>query len=80
MRHSKALPGTPEDQHAPAMSLYSLPLHSKREPRHFSFISYHWFFGGSMVIDDKKEPYYGLCIVKDTLREERRRIVVIDLQ
>ena len=56
MRHSKAIVGTPEDQHAPAMPLYSLPLLSKRKPRHFAFISYRWFFGGIMLIDDKKEP------------------------
>ena len=36
--------------------LYSLPLCSKREPRHFTIISNRWFSGGSMVIDDKKEP------------------------
>ena len=30
-----------------------------------------------MVIDDKKEPYYGLCIVKATLTEARRLIVVM---
>ena len=56
MRHSKAFPGIPEDQYAPAMPLYSTLFRSKREPRHFAFISYRWFFGGSMVIDDKKEP------------------------
>ena len=36
------------------MPLYSLQPRSKREPRHFAFISYHWFFGGIMLIDDKK--------------------------
>ena len=77
MRHSKALPGTPEDQHAPTMPLYSLPLHSKREPRHFAFISYRWFSGGSRAIYDEKEPYYGLCIVKDTLTEAHRLIIVM---
>ena len=34
--------------------LYSSKPRSKREPRHFAFISYRWFFGGIMVIDDKK--------------------------
>ena len=58
MRHSKVILGTTEGQHAPAVPLYSLPLRSKREPRHFTFISYRWFFGGIMLIDDKKEPCY----------------------
>ena len=58
MRHSKAILGTTEDQHAPTMSHYSLPLCSKREPRHFAFFSYRWFSGDSMVSGDKKEPYY----------------------
>ena len=31
----------------------------------------------SMVIDDKKEPYCGLSIVKDTLTEARRVIMVM---
>ena len=57
MRHSKAILGTTEDQHALVMSLYSLPLRSKREPRHFAFISYRWFSGDNMLTDDKKEPY-----------------------
>ena len=56
MRHSRAFPGIPEDQFAPAMPLYSTLFRSKREPRHFAFISYRWFFGGSMVTDDEKEP------------------------
>ena len=77
MRHSKAFPGTREDQHAPTTPLYSLPLRSKREPRHFTFISYRWFFGGSRAIDDNKEPYYGLLIVQDTLTEARRLIIVM---
>ena len=38
MRHSKVILGTTEGQHAPAVPLYSLPLRSKREPRHFTFI------------------------------------------
>ena len=59
--------------------LYSLPLLSKRKPRHFAFISYRWFFGGIMLIDDKKEPYCGLHIVKDTLTEARRLIIVMIL-
>ena len=37
--------------------LYSTLFRSKREPLHFTIISYHWFFGDSMVIDDEKEPY-----------------------
>ena len=45
MRHSKAILGTTEDQHAPAMLLYSTLFRSKREPRHFIFISYRWFYG-----------------------------------
>ena len=38
-------------------SLYSTLFRSKREPCHFAFISYRWFSGDSMLIDDKKEPY-----------------------
>ena len=34
--------------------LYSTLFRSKREPRHFTFISYRWFFGGIMVINDEK--------------------------
>ena len=34
--------------------LYSILFRSKREPRHFTIISYRWFFGGIMVIDDEK--------------------------
>ena len=56
MRHSKVILGTTEGQHAPAVPLYSLPLRSKREPRHFTFISYRWFSGDNMLTDDKKEP------------------------
>ena len=37
--------------------LYSTLFRSKREPRHFTFISYRWFFGDNMLTDDKKEPY-----------------------
>ena len=39
-------------------SLYSTLFRSKREPRHFTIISNRWFSGGSMVTDDKKEPYF----------------------
>ena len=56
MLHSKAILGTTEDQHAPSMLLYPTLFRSKREPRHVAFISYHWFFGVIMLIDDKKEP------------------------
>ena len=38
--------------------LYSTLFRSKREPRHFAFISYRCFSGGNMVIDDEKGPYY----------------------
>ena len=58
MCHSKAILGTTEDQHALVMLLYSILFRSKREPRHFAFVSYRWFFGGSRAIDDEKEPYY----------------------
>ena len=77
MRHSKAILGTTEGQHAPAVPLCSTLFRSKREPRHFTIISNRWFSGGSMVTDDKKEPYCGLSIVKDTLTEARRVIMVM---
>mgnify|MGYP004472327349 FL=1 len=60
-----------------SMLLYPTLFRSKRESRHFTFISYHWFSGGSMVTDDEKEPYCGLCIVQATLTEARCLIVVM---
>lgn len=58
MRYSKAFPGTTKEQDDFIMSSYQLLHRSKREPGHFAFVSFHWFFGGIMVIDDEQDPYY----------------------